>query len=164
MPFTEAQFTHLYESCYARIYRLCLGYCGQEAEAADLTQEVFIRAWQYRGQFRGQSKESTWLYRIAVNTCLMAKRQRKLEVSPLAEVPEVPAPPAEAQPQKEMVQRLYQYIHALPEADRLAISLVLDQVPYAEIASALGISEGNLRVRIHRIKARLQKALQHAEA
>jgi len=153
-------FDSLYEAQHERIFRLCRSYCGDAAEAADLTQEVFIKAWQNSERFAGKSSPSTWLYRIAVNTCLMAKRKAVLPTQPLSQ--QLPVAESHTEQQAEArINQLYQLIGQLPETDRLIITLVLEQVPYAEIADTFGLQENTLRVRIHRIKQRLQKAFSH---
>lgn len=154
-------FDDLHGRFAARILKLCLGYTGDYAQAQDLTQETFIRVWQQLPSFRGQAQVSTWLYRIAVNTCLNHLRQTKRRSAEpllpqyedqLADKPDTHA---------ETVQQLYRCISQLAEIDRLIISLVLDEQPYAEIAQIVGVSEGNLRVKIHRIKQQLTNLYQH---
>lgn len=153
-------FDELHARYASRILKLCLGYTGDYAQAQDLTQETFIRVWQQLPAFRGTAQISTWLYRIAVNTCLNHLRQAKRRpVDPLlpqheAQLPDAPDPTGEA------VQQLYRCISQLPETDRLIISLVLDEQPYAEIAQIVGVSEGTLRVKIHRIKHQLTSLYQ----
>lgn len=160
-PKTDTDFSELYEASYDGIYRVCRGYCGDAEQAADLTQEVFIRAWKAWDRFEGRSKARTWLYRIAVNTCLMEKRKRRIPLQSLGPEASLTDDPAEENPR---VAQLYHHISQLPETDRLTISLVLEQVPYPEIADTLGASENSLRVRIHRIKKRLAQSFQHETA
>ena len=164
MPPSKTQFADLYQAQYDRIYRVCRAYTGDAEEAADLTQEVFIQAWKGLERFEGRRQTYTWLYRIAVNTCLMEKRKRRLAYQPLNEQVTGRTPDAKSSLMDERVSELYRHIAALPEADRLAISLMLEKVPYPDIAQTLGVSESNLRVRIHRIKKRLSKAFDHAKA
>lgn len=156
-------FDELHARYAPRILKLCLGYTGDYAQAQDLTQETFIRVWQQLPTFRGQAQVSTWLYRIAVNTCLNHLRQaRSRVVEPLLphygeQLTDPPDPTYEA------MQQLYQCISQLAQTDRLIISLVLDEQPYAEIAQIVGVSEGNLRVKIHRIKQQLTSLYQRHE-
>ncbi|WP_246168898.1 RNA polymerase sigma factor [Rudanella paleaurantiibacter] len=148
-------FEELYTRFAPRILKLCLGYTGEYAQAQDLMQETFIKAWQHLPAFRGNAEVSTWLYRIAVNTCLNHLRTAKRQVAePLLEQHMATLADDTGEPD-EAVRRLYGCVSQLPETDRLIISLVLDDVPYSEIAQIVGVSEGNLRVKIHRIKQQL---------
>lgn len=145
------------------VLQLCLGFFeGDEEQAKDLAQEVFIQVWNNLTKFRGDAAPKTWIYRITVNTCLNFLKKQKSQNRRLAEVlrtkdPTQDAPAEEVDP----VQVLYAAMAQLSEIDRLVTGLVLDEVPQREIAAILGISDGNLRVRIHRIKKRLKKIIGH---
>lgn len=145
-------FTQLYQQYGAGIRKLCQGYLGDPAMAEDLVQETFITVWNNLTEFRGEAQWSTWIYRIAVNTCLMYKRKDKknmLYQDVFADIPQ------EQNELEQQVQLLYKCISQLKEADRLIIMLTLEDKPYPEIAQITGFSEGNLRVKIHRIKKEL---------
>ena len=83
----EAAFKQIYEANSKKIYHLCYGYTGDDDAASDLLQETFLKVWQNLDKFRNQAMISTWIYRIAVNTCLTylrsEKRQAKDELTPL---------------------------------------------------------------------------------
>lgn len=150
----QEQFTALYNEFAAGIEKLCLGYTGDASLAQDLLQETFIAVWNNMQKFRADSKWSTWIYRIAVNTCLSQLRKKKetpvdIENSNLAMLPE------ETNTKEQEVQLLYKCISQLNETDRLVITMVLEDTSYEEIASITGITENNLRVKIHRIKKQL---------
>ena len=148
-------FDTLYRTYYPNVLKLCLGYTGSYPQAQDLTQEAFVKAWQHYSTFKGESLISTWLYRIAVNTCLNhLRKERKQPIDTLQpdHVDKVPDVSSELDSQ---VSLLYTCISKLAETDRLIITLVLDDIPYTEIAQVVGISEGNLRVKIYRIKHQL---------
>jgi RNA polymerase sigma factor (sigma-70 family) len=66
----EAAFKKIFEANSKKIYHLCYGYTGDEDSANDLMQETFLKVWQNLDKFRNQAMISTWIYRIAVNTCL----------------------------------------------------------------------------------------------
>lgn len=151
-------FEEIYAAYSPRVYRLCRGYVRDADWAADLTQEVFVAVWQHLAGFRGEAAISTWVFRIATNTCLrQVGREQRRATTPTA--PEdfpanLAAEPPDPGPQ-ERLDALYRAIGELAEADRLLIGLVLEAVPYPEIAAIVGISEGNVRVRLHRIKEKL---------
>ena len=114
-----------------------------------------MKVWQNLEKFRNQAMISTWIYRIAVNTCLsylrVEKRQAKDELTDSI----IETQAEELSEKNEQVAALYKCISRLEENERIIITLVLDETPYSEIAEISGISEGNLRVKIHRIKQKL---------
>lgn len=149
-------FTQLYNQYSQQIIRLCLGYTGNTALAQDLAQETFMHVWQGLHRFRGDAQYSTWIYRIAVNTCLSHLRSpRNKNPQPLPDHIQTIA--EENSSREQDIQVLYKCISMLPETDRLIISMVLEDIAYRDIAESTGISEGNLRVKIHRIKQQLNE-------
>lgn len=151
----ETSFTAIYNQHAPAILKMCKAYTDDEAQAQDFLQETFIKVWQHFENFRGDAKISTWIYRIAINTCLSHIRTRKNKTSqPLSENFDK-ADDSNAAIKEQHVQQLYSAVHKLQETDRLIITMVLEEIPYDEIAEAVNISEGNLRVKIHRIKQQL---------
>lgn len=150
----QEEFTKLYNEYGESIKKLCLGYTGDAALAQDLLQETFIAVWNNMQKFRGDSKWSTWIYRIAVNTCLAHLRKKKDQVMDI-ENTALAMLPDEINTKEQEVQLLHKCISRLPETDRLVITLVMEEKPYEEIAAITGITESNLRVKIHRIKKQL---------
>lgn len=151
----EALFKEIFKSNSKKIYHLCYGYTGEEDSANDLVQETFLKVWQNLENFRNQAMISTWIYRIAVNTCLswlrVEKRQSKDELTDTI----IETVREDLSDKNEQVALLYKCISKLEESERIIISMVLDELPYPEIAEISGVSEGNLRVKIHRIKHKL---------
>jgi RNA polymerase sigma factor (sigma-70 family) len=151
----EALFKDIFKANSKKIYHLCYGYTGDEDAANDLMQETFMKVWQNLDKFRNQALISTWIYRIAVNTCLsylrVEKRQGKDEITDTI----IETQPEVISEKNDQIAQLYKCIAKLDENERLIITMFLDEVPYNEIAEISGISEGNLRVKIHRIKAKL---------
>jgi len=148
-------FQQLFEENSKRVYHLCYGYTGDSDSANDLMQETFIKVWQNLDKFRNEAQFSTWIYRIATNTCLSylrtAKRRPTDELNDTI-IENYTEEPSEKQ---EQIALLYKSISQLDENERIIITMVLDEIPYPEIAEVSGISEGNLRVKIHRIKHKL---------
>ena len=153
----EQVFKEIFQANSKKIYHLCFGYTGDDASANDLLQETFLKVWQNLDNFRNQAMISTWIYRIAVNTCLTylkkEKRQAKDELTP--NLVENIEESLDDQEKQEQIKTLYTCISKLDENERIIITLVMDEIPYPEIAEISGISEGNLRVKIHRIKHKL---------
>lgn len=145
-------FEEIYKTYWEKIFRLCMGYVNDPELAQDMAQETFIIVWQQLPKFRNEANIGTWIFRIASNNCLRQiekqNRFRKAELSP--NLIEEKQPTLEPQ-----FQFLYKYIAELPETDRIIISLELENIKQAEIAAIVGLSEANIRVKIHRIKEKL---------
>lgn len=155
----KPDFESIYKHFQAPIYRLCLGYFGGNRQQADDTcQEVFIKVWKNLDRFKGQSKISTWIYRIAVNTCLNVLRSSAYKKQPLELKTDI-AEEEQNDDKEQQLQAMYSCISVLKPKDRSIILLVLDQEPYEDIASIMGLTENNLRVKIHRIKDKLSKCV-----
>lgn len=155
------EFEELYNRYGPKVFRLCLGYVNDKDQAKDLTQETFIRVWQNMDKFRNESSIGTWIFRIASNVCL-----RQLDRSSKMIRAEVPAQLEDKKEEhlSEQLEILYKCIATLEETERLIISLVLEELPQKEIAAITGISESNIRVKIHRIKQVLtQRFNEHAK-
>ena len=154
-------FERIYNDYWQKIFRLCMGYINDHAIAQDMTQDIFVIVWQQLSAFRGEANVGTWIYRIATNFCLRQVEiknrfpQGKMPIQIQEEIKENIEP---------HVQFLYQCISELPETERIIISLELENIKQAEIAKIVGISETNVRVKIHRIKEKLtHKFKQHEQ-
>jgi RNA polymerase sigma-70 factor (ECF subfamily) len=151
-------FKSLYDQYYPMVKQLCTGYMkGDINSAEDITQDVFINIWNGFENFRSEASYKTWIYRIAVNTCLLHLRSTsKLQAT--TELNEVHLErTAEVIYSEERFRLLYKAIGALPPVDRLIIMMVLDELPYEEIGTITGISQVNLRVKIYRIKNKIRE-------
>ena len=146
------EFEEIYRTFSPKVYRLCMGYVNNGDWAKDLVQETFIAVWQNLSKFRNESSINTWIFRIATNNCL-----RQLEREKRFERTELPAQLEEKIEIKkdDKIDFLYQCISELEETERIIISLVLEDLPQAEIASIVGMTDGNVRVKVHRIKEKL---------
>lgn len=155
------QFNRIYQDHAAKVLKLCKGYFyGDEDQASDAVQEVFINIWQHLDTFRNESSVSTWIYRITVNTCLL--HLRKLSGKKEIRTPVVPETADTSYSyEEERLQQMYACIRKLDESNKVIILLVLEGVEYKEIANVIGISEETLRVKIYRIKKNLTNCVQH---
>ena len=82
----ENQFSELYNTYAPKVYKLCLGYAsGVDEIAKEWQQETFIKVWKHRNSFKGEASISTWIYRIAINTCLGDLRKSKRKFQPINE-------------------------------------------------------------------------------
>lgn len=147
-------FEDIYKSYWHKIFRICMGYVNNYEIAQDLTQETFIIVWQHLPKFRNDSNIGTWIFRIASNNCL-----RQIENEKRIIKTELPINLKEENQEsiEPKIKLLYKFISELPETDRIIISLELEEIKQAEIANIVGLSEANVRVKIHRIKEKLMQ-------
>ena len=155
----DAAYDELVRVYHASIFHVAYRMLGDSNDASDAVQEIFLKVFRNVQRFRGESSLKTWIYRIASNHCLrqIAKEKRYPKS-------ELPVNLGEDKPQniEPEIQFLYKCVAELPETDRIIISLELEDVKQAEIAAIVGLSESNVRVRIHRIKEKLtQKFKSH---
>ena len=155
----ELEFQNIYQQNYPRVISLCLGYVkGNEFLAKDLAQEIFLKVFQNLPHFKQQSKVSTWIYRITVNTCLLELRKKKYVDLKTDVENEETSNPIETENRFE---KMYKCIDSLSTENRSIILLELEEVPQNEIAEIIGISHAAIRTRIHRIKDQLSNCVKH---
>ncbi|MCP4537556.1 MAG: sigma-70 family RNA polymerase sigma factor [Chloroflexi bacterium] len=158
----EAAFEQLVRKHQRYVFNVAYRVLGDYAEAEDMTQEAFVRAWRGLPGFRGQAQFTTWLYRIVHNLCLnrLPKLQRELlQTEPLEEVLASSAPSLpdhfEAQ---EQVTLLHTELARLPEKYRLVLTLrYLQHLSYNEIAATLDVPMGTVKTHIYRARKLLME-------
>ncbi len=156
----EKIFRELYQKEYQRVFRLCKGYFnGNEALSQDATQEVFVKIWENIDSYRKEAKITTWIYRIAVNVCLMQVRKASYRKEKSGgDLPDIQMESSDDE-QEIKLKKMYVCIQTLDEVNRTIVLMMLDGVDYSDIAEIVGVSEDNLRVKIHRIKHNLSKCV-----
>ncbi len=150
------------------VFNLAYRVLGDYAEAEDMTQEAFVRAWRGLPGFRGQARFTTWLYRIVHNLCLnrLPGLQRQLlQAEPLEEALANPAPsPPDLFEARERMAFLHAQLDYLPEKYRLVLTLrYLQDLSYAEIAAALDVPMGTVKTHLHRARRLLTEQLRQWE-
>ncbi|MEM9365388.1 MAG: RNA polymerase sigma factor [Planctomycetota bacterium] len=166
----ESLFTDWLREYSAQVIKVARAYTWSKDECEDLAQEILLQAWKSLPRFRGESNASTWFYRVALHTALNWKRKRVsrgsreenfFEFSRL----ESSAPDHAGQlEQTEAIERLYAAIHQLRSTDKVLVLMYLDELSYREMAEVLGISEGNVGVKLNRAKKALAKMLNQESA
>jgi RNA polymerase sigma-70 factor (ECF subfamily) len=143
------------------IYRLCFRYVNNHEDANDLAQESFLKAWRGISRFRGDSAFSTWLYRIAVNTCLNFRSGRKPEAHELDERLVDPRPLALAEVERDsQASRVREAVSRLPEKQRATLILkVFHELTHEEVAGILGSSVGTVKANLFHALANLRRAV-----
>ncbi|MDB5355784.1 MAG: polymerase sigma factor, sigma-70 family [Phycisphaerales bacterium] len=160
----ELQFRQWLAEHTGLLLKVVRSFAEGPADQDDLFQEILLQVWLSLPSFRDDSKPTTWLYRVALNTALAWKRSEKkrrrrqgsLSISDVA-APSVTS--AEAERNDRVVDQLYAAIRALPPAKRALVVLYLDGFSYREIADVVGISESNVGVSLNRIKKVLAAAV-----
>jgi RNA polymerase sigma factor (sigma-70 family) len=152
----EKQFERLVRENELLIQKVCRIYSRTETERQDLFQEIVIQLWKSFGKFRGDSKFSTWLYRVAINTAITGLRREKKWIASTDDLP-VELSEAEGGHEEEQLQQLYAAIEQLNEIEKAIVVLYLEDRSYEEMEDILGTNSGNLRVKMNRIKEKLRQ-------
>jgi RNA polymerase sigma-70 factor (ECF subfamily) len=140
------------------IHKITLIYIDNPADREDLFQEICLQLWKSYPNFRQESKFSTWMYRVALNTAISNVRKQKTRVvcEPLANYRQVEAEPDESY---DNVLQLYAAVSKLNQIDKAIILLWLEEKSYEEIASITGLSKSNVSVKLMRIKKKLEEMI-----
>jgi len=160
-------FRRVFEIYRDRVYALCCHMAGNDQDAEDLTQEIFIQAFKSIGSFRAESAFGTWIYRIAANRCLAESRRRRPKFASVEEMAQrnvVPmandSSPEEQLARKELMKRVEEAIAGLPESQRLLFVLGTQMgMKYRQIGEIVDCSEDAVKVRMHRARRRVRDTL-----
>ena len=149
-------FTQLVREHKSTIYTVCYMFSKDEEEVNDLFQETLINMWKGIDSFREESKISTWIYRVALNTCLLQERKKKRQI------PKVPLTMdvnffQDDDANAAQVRMLHQRIGKLGLVDRALVMMWLEGMNYEEIGAVMGISAQNVGVKLFRIKEQLKR-------
>lgn len=157
MDETEQKFLDLLEAHRNIIYKVCLMFSENNDSLNDIYQDVVLNLWRSYPQFRGDSKAGTWVYRIALNTCVSQIRKVKRLPQTMPITVNVATIIDDADEYQARVRELYRLIGQLGTLDRALILLWLDEKSYDEMAEMLGLSKNNIGVRLNRIREKLKK-------
>lgn len=143
------------------IIKICRAYTDSQEDFEDYYQEVCLQIWRSRDKFRGDSKWSTWIYRLSLNICLTLIRKKKKNKQHFNSDYNTQIEAMDDDPtfSDESLNLLYEAIKKLTEIDRAVILLYLEEKPNKEIAEIIGTTPNNIGVRVNRIKERLKKML-----
>ena len=152
----EEYFTQLVREHKSTIYTVCYMFSKDEEEVNDLFQETLINMWKGIDSFREESKISTWIYRVALNTCLLQERKKKKEVKKVPLTMDVNFF-QDDDANAAQVRMLHQRIGKLGLVDRALVMMWLEGMSYDEIGAVMGISAQNVGVKLYRIKEQMKK-------
>jgi RNA polymerase sigma-70 factor (ECF subfamily) len=154
-------FDMLVERYQRAVYRLCYRYVNNHEDANDMAQEAFLRAYRAISKFRGDSSFATWLYRIAVNTCLNFRAARKPEPVELPEALADGRPgAAEHVEYEQRARRIREAVTLLPEKQRATLILkIYHDLTHEEVAGILGSTVGTVKANLFHALGNLRKRL-----
>jgi RNA polymerase sigma factor (sigma-70 family) len=154
METLQTQFAQIVKENKSTIYTVCYMFSKDSEEVNDLFQEVLINLWKGISSFKSQSNIRTWIYRIALNTCISAERKKKkIETVPLSvDINLFDDTDEEAK----QVQLLHARINKLQPFDKAIVLLWLENMSYDEIGAIVGITTQNVATRLFRIKEKLK--------
>lgn len=146
------------------MWKVVRAFTATPEDAEDLLQEIALQLWRSLPSFRGEAKESTWIYRVAFNTALVWKRDEKRRHAKHETFFELNGAPEGAPVRDEaLVQLLYSAIRQLPKLDASLALMHLDGLSYREMSEVLGITENNVGVKLNRIRKQLAETLKGAD-
>jgi RNA polymerase sigma-70 factor, ECF subfamily len=156
---TQAEFVQLIREHNGLIQKVCNLYAVTFQDRQDLYQEIIIQLWRAWPKFRGDSKLSTWMYRVALNTAISdyRKQQRIVITTELDLINRELADQAIGCDREEKLQLMYEAIRHLSEIEKALVMLYLDDKTYDEMEDILGINQNNLRVKMNRIREKLRQ-------
>ena len=143
------------------VHKICRLYTNNADAHNDLFQEITIQLWKAFPKFRGDSKFSTWMYRVALNTAitLYRKSKRKVQTQDFEGVSFKISAEEYNDTIEEQLKLMYAAVKDLNDIDKALVFLYLEDKNYREISQTLGITEVNARVKMNRIKEKLRKIL-----
>ena len=172
MKAAELDFDSLYRTHFSDVHRFVFQFVQNASLADELTQDVFLKAYEALGSFRGEAPERIWLLRIARNVCLdylRSPRARQAKTAPLDEGQKVATAPGREPPptveqaarQAEMTDCVQEFVLSLPETLRTPLILHdMEGLTNAQIAQVLGVSLEAAKMRVHRARGRLRAMME----
>ena len=151
----EKEFTRVATENKSTIYTVCYLFSKDSQEVEDLFQEVLIALWRGFESFRGESNIRSWIYRVALNTCISADRKKRRHQESVRLNININLF-ADTDDDSRQVQMLHRRINRLGVFDRAIILLWLENLSYEEIGAIVGISAKNVSVRLVRIREQLK--------
>jgi RNA polymerase sigma factor, sigma-70 family len=150
-------FTQMVKRHEKIIFSVCFFYAGNNVPFEDLRQEVLISLFKGYRYFRHESSETTWVYKVCINTCLFSLRKLspKIKTFSLDEIPLVHLRDEDENDLKEKLEWLHSLISGLNPMDKALILMWLDELSYDDIAANMGIPRNTVASRLYRIKEKL---------
>lgn len=159
----EKEFLHLLQQHKNVLYKISRMYMDTDEDQEDLIQEITFQLWKTYESFEGKSKFSTWMYRVALNTALtfLKKEKRKIDNTPILAGMDRADEDFSTQDKEEQLAFFYNAVQNLNKVEKALIFLFLEGQTHRDIATNLGISEVNARVKLNRTKEKLQQIIKN---
>jgi len=157
----EQEFVDLLERNQNILHKICKLYTYDSASHQDLFQEIVIQLWKSYPKFNGDAKFSTWAYRVSLNTAISLYRGKKTKISTVEwdqSFLNIRYEEYNAAEEEQLI-HLYDAVRLLSDVDKALVYMYLEDKDYAEISETLGISEGNARVKMNRVKKKIKELL-----
>ena len=157
----EKSFVQQLQENQNLIHKICRLYTDGEDAHKDLFQEITIQLWKAYPQFRGDSKFTTWAYRVGLNTAITLYRKKTKSINTIEFDGKLHKFDQDEYnyEEEEHIKLLYQAVQQLNDIEKALVFMYLEDKDYSEIAETLGISEVNARVKMNRIKGKLKTIL-----
>jgi len=157
----EHSFVEQLEANQNIVHKVCRLYTNNQDAHNDLFQEITIQLWKAFPKFRGDSKFSTWMYRVALNTAitLYRKKKRRIKTQEFESIEFKIKAEEYDDTEEQQLKLLYNAVKELNDIEKALVFLYLEEKNYKEISETMGISEVNARVKMNRIKAKLKTIL-----
>lgn len=157
----EKEFAQLIKSNQGLIIKVSRLYTNTLEDEQDLFQEIVLQLWRSYDSYKGDSKISTWMYRVALNTAItiFRKKTKSIATNELQDLQNEKLMETNEE-QEEKISLLYKVIKMLPNIERAIVTMYLDDLPYKEIAENIGISEVNARVKMNRLKKTIKELME----
>lgn len=157
----EQHFVVLLEKHQNIIHKVCRLYTYNYDAHNDLFQEITIQLWRAYPKFRGDSKFSTWMYRVGLNTAitLYRKSKRGIKTQDFSDIQFKISAEEYDDTEEQQLKLLYNAVRQLNDIEKALVFLYLENKNYREISETMGISEVNARVKMNRIKTKLRTIL-----
>jgi len=158
-----AEFNKLLQESQMILVKVCMQFTDRQPDSIkDLYQEIAINLWESMPSFRGDSSQTTWVYRIAINTAYMELRKRARQ-NLFVDLDQQMLESLAEEAQDERTQILYDIIDRLPKNERTIFYLYLDDLSISQIADILGRTEAAVRQKIYRIKNKIREEYERLE-
>ncbi|MCF2443219.1 sigma-70 family RNA polymerase sigma factor [Dyadobacter sp. CY345] len=154
----EKQFLEMIAMHKGTIHKVSRLYRDSPEDRERLFQEIVLQLWQSFPKFRGMSKQSTWIYRIALNTAMACYRKKRIILSFTERLPDKEDNSIDCE-NREREEQLFMILKKLNEAERALLALYFEDFDYREIAEITGLSENLVAVKMGRIRSRLKKII-----
>jgi RNA polymerase sigma-70 factor, ECF subfamily len=164
----QTRFKSFLEDHQGVIAKVARAYTSTTDDFQDLVQEILLQLWRSLPSFEQRSSASTWMYRVALNTALLWRRNARNRSGcrqPVFDIGEIPAGGADSAGQaedRELIERMYAAIQQLTPSDTALVLLYLDGLSYRQMAEVLGLTESNVGVKLNRAKKELSQLMKDA--